>query len=283
MHALATTGLPACHPPVDSLANQARKEGSLVDFAEYANRYQCISFAREDGVLEMRMHTRGGPAKWGTTLNSLHAELGDAFARLALDRENKVVLFTATGDVFLTEFDDQEVSPEADASQMWARIHQEGMELLNNLLAVPVPMIAAVNGPATLHAELAMLCDVVLAADHAEFADLAHVPNGTVPGDGVHVVWPMLLGPNRGRYFLLTGERIDAGEAKRLGLVGEVLPLPDLMPRARELAAKLAALPGPMLRHTRAILIRDLRARMINELSAGLAHEGLGILSWGAR
>lgn len=251
-------------------------------YDEYANRYECIEFSREGGVLEMRMHTRGGPAKWGTTLKSLHAELGDAFARIALDRENKVVLFTGTGDTFITEFDDQEVSPETDVSHMWARIHQEGMELLNNLLAVPVPMIAAVNGPATIHAELAMLCDIVIAADHAEFADLAHVPGGTVPGDGVHVVWPMLLGPNRGRYFLLTGERIGAAEAKQLGMVGEVLAAGDLMPRARELAAKLAALPGPMLRHTRAILIRELRRRMIDELSAGLAHEGLGILSWGA-
>jgi enoyl-CoA hydratase/carnithine racemase len=65
-------------------------------------------------------------------------------------------------------------------------------------------------------------------------------------------------------------------------MVGEVLPAADLMARAREHAARLAALPGPMLRHTRAILIRDLRQRMIAELSAGLAHEGLGILSWGA-
>ena len=165
----------------------------------------------------------------GHDAKSLHAELGDAFARIALDRENKVVLFTGTGDTFITEFDDQEVSPETDMSHMWARIHQEGMELLNNLLAVPVPMIAAVNGPATIHAELAMLCDIVIAADHAEFADLAHVPGGTVPGDGVHVVWPMLLGPNRGRYFLLTGERIGAAEARQLGMVGEVVPAGDLM------------------------------------------------------
>ena len=254
-----------------------------MEFAEYADRYECIAFSREGGVLEMRMHTRGGPAKWGTTLKSLHAELGDAFARLSLDRENQVVILTGTGDLFITEFDDQEVAPEPDNIHMWARIHQEGMELLNNLLAVPVPMIAAVNGPATIHAELAMLCDIVLACENAEFADLAHVPNGTVPGDGVHVVWPMLLGPNRGRYFLLSGERIGAAEAKQLGLVGEVLPADRLLARAHEHAARLAALPGPMVRHTRAVLIRELRRRMIDELSSGLAHEGLAIASWQAR
>lgn len=253
-----------------------------MELADYANKYECIAFAREGGVLEMTMHTRGGPAKWGTSLTSLHRELGDAFARIALDRENKVVILTGTGDTFITEFDEQENFHETEMSHMWARIHQEGMELLNNLLAVPVPMIAAVNGPALIHAELAVLCDIVLAAEHAEFADVAHVPGGTVPGDGVHVVWPMLLGPNRGRYFLLTGERIAAAEAKALGVVGEVLAADALMPRAREHAARLAALPGPMLRHTRAILVRELRTRMIAELSAGLAHEGLGMLSYSA-
>ena len=250
--------------------------------SDYAEKYACITFERDGGVLEMTIHTRGGPAQWGTSLQSLHAELGDAFAHVALDRENKVVIFTGTGDAFLTQFDEQEVASETDVSHMWARIHQEGMELLNNLLAVPVPMIAAVNGPALIHAELAVMCDIVLAASHAEFADIAHVPSGTVPGDGVHVVWPMLLGPNRGRYFLLTGERIGAQEAQRLGIVGEVLEPGDLLARAREHAQRLAALPAPMLRHTRAILIRELRGRMIGELSSGLAHEGLGILSGSA-
>jgi enoyl-CoA hydratase/carnithine racemase len=258
------------------------KEHGTMELKDYASKYNGITFSREGGVLEMTIHTRGGPAQWGTRVTSLHAELGDAFAHIALDRENKVVILTGTGDSFLTEFDAEENFPETDMTHMWARIHQEGMELLNNLLAIPVPMIAAVNGPATIHAEIPALCDIVLAAEHAEFADLAHVPSGTVPGDGVHVVWPMLLGPNRGRYFLLTGERIGAQEARSIGVVGEVLSADALLPRARELARQLAANSAPMLRHTRAILARELRMRMIGELSAGLAHEGLAMLSYSA-
>ena len=139
-------------------------------------------------------------------------------------------------------------------------------------------MIAAVNGAALIHAELAVLCDIVLAASHAEFADRAHVSGGAVPGDGVHTVWPMLLGPNRGRYFLLTGESIRADEALRLGVVGEVLAAGDLLPRARVLAAQLAQLPALMLRHTRSVLVRDLRRRMLDDLGYGLAHEALAML-----
>jgi enoyl-CoA hydratase/carnithine racemase len=249
-----------------------------MQLSDYQNQYHCIRFAREGGVLEMTIHSRGGPAKWGTSLKSLHAELGHAFRNVGLDYENKVVILTGTGDSFIAEMDAEEPFPEPNLSAMWPRIEDEGMALLTNLLAIPVPMIAAVNGPALIHAELATLCDIVLAADTAEFADLAHVPGGAVPGDGVHTVWPMLLGPNRGRYFLLTGERIPANEAKQLGIVGEVLGRDALMPRARTLASQLAQLPLLTLRHTRQVLVRELRRRMADELSNGLAHEGLAML-----
>lgn len=246
---------------------------------DYQDKYHCINFARDDaGVLEMTLHTRGGPALWGTSLKSLHAELGDAFLNVARDNENKVVILTGTGDSFIAAMDPEEPFHEPDLAHMWIRIHEEGLALLNNLLAIRVPMIAAVNGPALIHAELAMLCDIVLAASTAEFADLAHVPGGAVPGDGVHTVWPMLLGPNRGRYFLLTGERIGAEEARRIGVVGEVLEPGVLMARAREHAANLAKLPSTLLRHTRTVLVRELRKRMIDELPSGLAHEGLTML-----
>jgi enoyl-CoA hydratase/carnithine racemase len=250
-----------------------------VKLTEYETRYRGIRFARADGVLEMTIHTRGGPAKWGSAPESLHAELGNAFLDIGRDPDNKVVILTGTGDSFIAESDPTARYPESSLGAMWSRIYSEGLSLLNNLLAIPVPMIAAVNGPALIHAELAVLADIVLASDNAEFADLAHVPSGgAAPGDGVHVVWPMLLGPNRGRYFLLTGERIGAQEARRLGVVAEVLPLPELLPRARELAARLAKLSTPLLRYTRSLLVHDLRLRMANELSSGLAHEALATL-----
>lgn len=241
---------------------------------DYKDKYGSITITRTDGVIELALHTKGGPPKWGTTENSLHAELPNVFLDVARDPENRVVIITGTGESFITTFDMDDMSREGH-EKMWQRIYEEGVGLLNNLLAIPVPVIGAVNGPAFIHAELLALSDIVLAADHAEFADYAHVPGRTVPGDGVHVVWPMLLGPNRGRYFLLTGERIPADEAKQLGVVGEVLPADDLMPRARELAAQLAKLPLPVLRYTRQVLVHDLRCRMMNGLGSGLAHEAL--------
>jgi enoyl-CoA hydratase/carnithine racemase len=249
-----------------------------MQLTDYATRYETLRFTRTDGVLEMTLTTRGGEALWGVSERSLHNELGLAFIDIARDPENKVLLLTGSGNTFIAGMDPQERPPEASLKDMWERVYREGVALLENLLAVPVPVIAAVNGPALIHAEIAVLSDIVLAAEHAEFADIAHVPGGVVPGDGVQTVWPMLLGPNRGRYFLLTGQRLNAQEALRLGVVGEVLPAHELMPRARQLAQQLARLPERTLRHTRRVLVRDLRRRLRDELELGLAVEGLAMI-----
>ena len=250
----------------------------MTELRDYAEKYQGIRFTRNDGVLEMKLHTRGEPARWGSSLDCLHAELGPAFHDVATDMENRVIILTGTGDSFIASMDPAFQFHEASLAEMAPRIVEEGLALLHNLLAIPVPMIAAVNGPALIHAELAVLCDVVLAASHTEFADLPHFVSGAVPGDGVHTVWPMLLGPNRGRYFLLTGERIGAQEAKQLGIVGEVLDPEALMPRARELATEFASKPIALLRYTRTLLVRELRRRMFDELASGLAQESLAML-----
>lgn len=252
----------------------------MTQLSDYADKYHGIRFSRDAaGVLEMTLHTRGGPALWGTSLKSLHTELGDAFRDVAHDPGNRIMILTGTGASFISEMDAEESWHEPSFAHLWVRIYEESVALLRNLLDIPFPVIGAVNGPALIHAELAVLSDIVLAADHAEFADLAHVMGGgSIPGDGVHTVWPMLLGPNRGRYFLLTGERIGAQEARQIGVVGEVLAADALMPRARELAAQLAKLQTPMLRYTRSLLVRDLRRRLNDELAAGLAHEALAML-----
>ena len=244
---------------------------------DYAERYRNIRFERTEGVLQMTLHTRGGEARWGTSAHGLHAELGRAFHDLSADPENKVVLITGTGDKFIAEMDLEDRAPEASLADLWDRIYGEGIALLDNLLGIPVPVIAAVNGPALIHAEIAVLSDIVLAADNAAFADLAHFERA-VPGDGVHTVWPMLLGPNRGRYFLLTGQRLSAREALDLGVVAEVLPADDLLPRAHALAARLARQPRRMLRHTRTVLVRHLRRRLREDLDIGLAVEALAMI-----
>jgi len=244
----------------------------------YFDRYAGIAFRREGGVLEMRIHTRGGPALWGFW-GGLHKELGAAFRDVADDADNRVVILTGTGDSFCAGFDMEGEQPPAMGPATWDVIFREGRALLRNLMAIEVPVIAAVNGPAFIHAELAVMADIVLASDTATFADKAHGIAGVVPGDGVQTIWPMLLGPNRGRYFLLTGQEIGAEEALRLGIVGEVLPPDSLLERAWEHARTIAARPAQANRYTRILLTEQMREQLNRELGHGLIVEGMGVLA----
>ena len=122
-----------------------------------------------------------------------------------------------------------------------------------------------------------MLSDIVIASENAEFQDAPHFPNGVVPGDGVHVVWPLVLGTNRGRYFLLTGQRLSAREAQTLGVVSEVVSRDRLLPRAWELAQQVAAKPRLASRYARVALTQPIKRLMLENLGYGLALEGLAM------
>jgi len=103
-----------------------------------------------------------------------------------------------------------------------------------------LPMIAVINGPVSVHSEYALLCDIVLAAEGAYFQDAsASGILASCPGDGLHVVWPEVIGEIRGRYFLLSGQKLSAAEAKGYGAVNEVVHREALLPRAWELARYL--------------------------------------------
>ena len=240
---------------------------------EYFDQYETIAFDRtENGILTVRLHTKGGPVVYSS---ANHREWVHAFLDISADRDNRVVILTGTGDEFIAQFGwDKEMG----TAQKWDEIYWEGKRLLRNLLDIEVPVIGAVNGPATIHSELALLSDITLASETALFQDQPHIPFSTVPGDGIHLIWMELLGPNRGRYFLLTGQKITAREALQLGVVNEVLPPAGLMPRALELAEKLAALPPLTARYSRVLLTQRLRRLLDEGLGYGLALEGLGAL-----
>jgi enoyl-CoA hydratase/carnithine racemase len=246
-------------------------------FAEYSHRYQTVKMERQDGILLLTLHTNDGPLEWGALP---HAELPAAFHDVGSDLDNRVIILTGTGDAFSGP------RPAAAARQGrstrdWDRIIREGKALLANLLSIEAPMIGAINGPALRHSELPLLCDIVLASDNATLEDAGHFDSGFVPGDGVNIVYPILLGLNRARYFLLTSQSLSAREALNLGLVNEVLPRERLLERAFEHARRLAGHPDLHLRHTRLVLTEYLKRQLQTYLGHSLALEALANIDRG--
>lgn len=243
-------------------------------FADYKDKYRNIALERDtDGILLMRLHTKGGHFVWS---EESHEELGYCFAEVGADRGNRVIVLTATGDVWCEEIDF--ASFKLNNPSEWDHTFYDGRKLLKNLLDIEVPIICAVNGPARFHPEIPVMSDIVVASETALFQDAPHFMGGIVPGDGAHVVWTHVLGPNRGRYFLLMGQEIDARLALDYGVVGEVLPREDVLERAMEIARLFAGKTDLTLRYSRVILTQRYKRLMDEGLSLGLGMESLAAI-----
>lgn len=241
---------------------------------EYQDRYETCRLEREDGILTLTLHTQGGPVLWS---DQVHEDLGHVFTDISADRGNEVLIITGTGDSFIDNF---AAGPEGGAmtAEFWDTVYSDGKRMLTRLMDIEVPVIAAVNGPATIHAEIALLSDIVICSPDTVFADSPHFPAGFVAGDGVQLIWPLLLGANRARYFMLTGQRLSAEEALSLGVVGEVVEREALLGRAAELGRMIARRPTLLTRYTRVALTHEIRRLLHTSLGYGLALEGLAAI-----
>jgi enoyl-CoA hydratase/carnithine racemase len=246
---------------------------------DYAEKYRkFLHFRRENGILEASFHTKGGPMKW-----SLEAHCGIISAMFDInnDPENECLILTGSGDSFLAEFDTESWEKHKfhepfSAYHAYDIFYKDQTREPFALLNLQIPVVAAVNGPSIVHAELALLNDIVICSENTYFYEGHWDGLGIVPGDGVHTLFRELLGPNRGRYFMLMGQKIQAQEALDLGLVGEVLPQDKLLERAWEIAEKVFMSKNRIQRRlTRSLLIQPWRELFTKELFSGMAHESL--------
>ncbi|HEV2638678.1 MAG TPA: enoyl-CoA hydratase/isomerase family protein [Actinocrinis sp.] len=247
-------------------------------FEQYAEKYaDYFVMTRENGVIELRMHTDGGPANFTM---GVHNAWGQAWLEVGNDPENEVLILTGTGEHWLNPGEPEkmaEVMREPRPEHFAYETYYDAAKLVENLVfGLDIPTIAAVNGPSPGHTEFALMCDITLASERATFVD-SHLPFGTAPGDGLNIAFQELLGTKRAAYYLYTGAEIDARTALELGMVNEVLPQAELLPRAWQLARTIRARPRAARRLTHAVATRPWRRRLVQDFGYGLAHEMFGI------
>jgi enoyl-CoA hydratase len=200
------------------------------------------------------------------TLNAaspeLHHAITHVWAGLAADGRLRSAVLTGAGKAFSAGGDLTLLQGMVEDPHLRSEILTEAAELVRAVAAFPVPIVAAVNGPAVgLGCSLASLCDLVVMEEQAFFSD-PHVTLGLAAADGAVFTWPAQMSLQRVKEFVYLGRRISAAEAFTLGLVNEVVPTGQSVDKSVELAQKLAKLPPQALRETKAILNTPLLSRL---------------------
>ena len=238
---------------------------------DYFTAYRSLKLTRDaNGVLVVEFHSNGGPL---TFTAQAHTEVVDAFYRISQDRANKIVILTGAGGDFMIGVDWASFGNVADPG-VWSQVHDEGVQVLENIANIRVPVIAAIEGRAHVHSEYALLANVIVAAEGATFQDVAHFAAGVVPGDGIFTAWSYRAGAGRAEAFLLKPEPLPARTAHEWGVVAEVVPNGQAVSRARELAELYLKAPEVTRRDTRVHFIRPLKERIVREVGYGLSLEG---------
>lgn len=238
----------------------------------YFTQYENFDLTRgEDGVLLVRLHTDGGPL---TFTGQTHEDFPALLEEIALDRDNKAMVLTGTGDHFMKDIDGASLG-EIFKPAAWEKTRVEGAKVLQRLVELPLPVIGVANGPAIIHSEYLLLTDIHIASEQASYGDLPHPAFGITGGDGVQVVWEAIAGTARAKWLLWTGESIDARTALEWGVVSEVVAHDRALERGLGIARGLAAKPALYRTLQKQTLNRDLRARILQDVPFGMALEGL--------
>ncbi len=214
--------------------------------------YEHLLFEHKDnGVL---LITLNRPEVMNATNGRLHWELTKIWDTVAADDETNVVVVTGAGKAFSAGGDltwIQDIVGNAEGVQ---RIQKEAADIVYRMLALEKPIISAINGVAVgAGLAVALMADISVMSETAKFTD-GHVKLGVGAGDHAAIVWPLLCGMAKAKYYLMTAEFVDGKEADRIGLVSMSLPLEEVLPRAMAIADQLAAGAQQAIRGTKSTL-----------------------------
>ena len=223
---------------------------------DYADYQHLLFERRPNGVV---LITINRPEVMNATNARLHWELTQVWRTIDADPAARVALVTGAGRAFSAGGDISLVEEMAGNAEAVARTMREAADLVYNIIDLDKPVISAINGVAVgAGLVVALLADISVIAETARFTD-GHTRLGVAAGDHAAIIWPLLCGMAKAKYYLLTSDFIDGREAERIGLVSRCVPADKLMATALAVADALAAGSQPAIRFTKRALNNWLR------------------------
>jgi enoyl-CoA hydratase/carnithine racemase len=199
--------------------------------------YQHLLVEKKDGIALLTINR---PETLNSTNARLHYELSRVWLDIAEDDEVRVAVITGAGRAFSAGGDFEVINKMQSGLDAVAAVMKEARDIVHNMINCDKPIISAINGVAVgAGLAVALLADISIASENAKFTD-GHTRLGVAAGDHAAVIWPLLVGMAKAKYYLLTCDMLDAKEAERIGLVSMCVPPDQLMPKAMEVAKKLS-------------------------------------------
>jgi enoyl-CoA hydratase/carnithine racemase len=203
----------------------------------YADFRHLTFESKPNGVLVVTINR---PEVLNAANARLHWEFTQIWPVVDADPKTRVVVVTGAGKAFSAGGDLSLVEDMAGNPDALTRTMREASDLVYNMINLDKPVVSAINGVAVgAGLVVALMADVSIIAETARFTD-GHTRLGVAAGDHAAILWPLLCGMAKAKYYLLTADFIDGREAERIGLVTMCLPPDQVMPKALEVADRLA-------------------------------------------
>ena len=237
--------------------------------------YEHLRF--EDHAHGVLLITIDRPERMNATNERLHTELATVWNGIDADPAIRVAVVTGAGRAFSAGGDLEMIERMAGDYRLVAEMAREAASLVTNMLECEKPIVSAINGTAVgAGLAVALMADISIIAEDAQLTD-GHLRLGVVAGDHAAIVWPLLCGMAKAKYYLLTADFLDGREAERIGLVSRCVPREQVLDTALEVAERIAAGPEHAARWTKRTLNHWLR-QAVPAFDASVAYEMLSFL-----
>lgn len=238
--------------------------------------YETLALSRAGRVMRITLNR---PEVLNAVNLAMHDELAEVFDFAAKDAHSDIIVLTGAGHAFSAGGDLDHMARNAAQPELFDHEIKVARRIVMNMLDIGKPLVCRLNGHAVgLGATLALLSDVIFAADSAKIGD-PHVAVGLVAGDGGAIVWPLRIGFARAKEYLLTGEIMSAEQARDCGLVNHCVPAGELDAVVDAFCARLLRLSPLALRGTKQLINMELKRIVGCVLDAGLALEAASVRS----